>query len=192
MSYEIAFMLLLMGAALFAFVRELFPIEVMALGLLAILVVTGILDVGEALAGFSSTAVVAIGSLFVLSHALTKTGLLETIANRVADSAREKPWPMVVLLLVLVCFGSGILNNTAVVALSIPLVMRLCRRLDLSPSKILLPLSFASILGGTLTLIGTSTNLLVNAVVKDLDYPPIGMFECLLPAHSSLLPACFI
>jgi di/tricarboxylate transporter len=177
MSLEIAFMLLLMGAALVAFVRESFPIEVTALGILAILVVTGILEVPEALAGFSSNAVVAIGSLFVLSHALTKTGLLETLANRVADSAQERPWPMIVLLLVLVCIGSGVLNNTAVVALSIPLVMKFCRRLSLSPSKVLLPLSFASILGGTLTLIGTSTNLLVNAVVRDYGEAPIGMFE---------------
>ncbi len=177
MTFEIAFMLLLMGVALVAFVRESFPIEVTALGLLAVLVIAGILDGREALAGFSSTAVVAIGSLFVLSHALTKTGLLETAANRVADAAGEKPWPMIVLMLVLVCVGSGVLNNTAVVALSIPLVMKFCRRLGLSPSKVLLPLSFASILGGTLTLIGTSTNLLVNSVVRDHDQPPIGMFE---------------
>ena len=177
MNYEIAFMLLLMGVALVAFFREWFPIEVTALGVLAVLVITGILEGREALAGFSSTAVVAIGSLFVLSHALTKTGLLETIANRFADAARERPWPIIVLLLVLVCVGSGMLNNTAVVALSIPLVMKFCRRLELSPSKVLLPLSFASILGGTLTLIGTSTNLLVNSVVKDYNQPPIGMFE---------------
>ncbi len=177
MTFEIAFVLVLMGVALVAFVRESFPIEVTALGLLAVLVIAGILDGREALAGFSSTAVVAIGSLFVLSHALTKTGLLETAANRVADAAGEKPWPMIVLMLVLVCVGSGVLNNTAVVALSIPLVMKFCRRLGLSPSKVLLPLSFASILGGTLTLIGTSTNLLVNSVVRDHDQPPIGMFE---------------
>ena len=177
MSYEIAFMLLLMGVALVAFVRESFPIEVTALGILAVLVTFGILDVEDALAGFSSSAVVAIGSLFVLSHALTKTGLLETVANRIADAARKRPSPMIVLLLVLVCLGSGILNNTAVVALSIPLVLKFCRRLELSPSKVLLPLSFASILGGTLTLIGTSTNLLVNSVVRDFNQPPIGMFE---------------
>jgi len=177
MTLEIAFMLLLLGVALVAFVKEVFPIEVTALGVLATLVIAGILDVDEALAGFSSTAVVAIGSLFVLSHTLTKTGLLETVADWMANAARERPWPMVVLLLMLVCIGSGILNNTAVVALSIPLVMKLCRWLQLSPSKILLPLSFASILGGTLTLIGTSTNLLVNSVVVEAGATPLGMFE---------------
>lgn len=177
MNYEIVFMLLLMGAALVAFVRELFPIEVTALALLAVLVLSGILEVRDALAGFGSTAVVAIGGLFVLSHALTKTGLLETIADRMGEGARNRPWPMIVLLLALVSFGSGVLNNTAVVALSIPLVLKLCRRLQLSPSKVLLPLSFASILGGTLTLIGTSTNLLVNSVIVDANEPPLGVFE---------------
>jgi di/tricarboxylate transporter len=181
MTFEVAFMLVLMGVALVAFVREILPIEVTALALLAILVVAGILDVDEALAGFSSTAVVAIGSLFVLSHALTKTGLLETIANWIAGTSRDRSWPMIVVLLVLVCVGSGLLNNTAVVALSIPLVMRLCRWFELSPSKVLLPLSYASILGGSLTLIGTSTNLLVNSVVEDFGEPALGMFEFTVP-----------
>jgi di/tricarboxylate transporter len=177
MSFEVPFMLVLVGVALVAFVRESFPFEVTALGLLAILVVSGILDVEEALAGFSSHAAVAIGSLFVLSHALTKTGLLETIAGRIGEGAHRRPWPMIVLLLVLVCVGSGVLNNTAVVALSIPLALSLCRRFHLSPSSVLLPLSFASILGGTLTLIGTSTNLLINSVVEDSKQPSLGMFE---------------
>jgi di/tricarboxylate transporter len=177
MSYDVAFMLVLMGITLVTFVKESFPIEVTALGLLAVLVVAGILDVEEALMGFSSTAVVAVGSLFVLSHALTKTGLLETIADQVGNAIPQRPWTMIVMLLVLVCVGSGILNNTAVVALSIPLVMRLCRQLQLSPSKVLLPLSYASILGGTLTLIGTSTNLLVNSVVKDSNEPALRLFE---------------
>jgi di/tricarboxylate transporter len=176
-NFEVAFMLILMGAALVAFVKELFPIEVTALGLLGILVVTGTIDVEEALSGFSSTAVVAIGGLFVISHALTKTGLLETIADRIGDRAARRPWPMMVLLFILVCIGSGVLNNTAVVALSIPLVLKLCRRLDISASKVLLPLSYASILGGTLTLIGTSTNLLVSSVVESSSQPPLRMFE---------------
>lgn len=177
MNVEVIFMLCLMGAALVAFVKELFPIEVTALGVLAVLVLTRTIGVEDALSGFSSTAVVAIGSLFVISHALTKTGLLETIADRIGDRAHDRPWPMIVLLLVLVSIGSGILNNTAVVALSIPLVMKLCRRLGVSPSKVLLPLSYASILGGTLTLIGTSTNLLVSTVVEEANQPPLGMFE---------------
>ncbi len=170
-------MLVLMGAALVAFVTELFPIEVTALGVLAILLAAGILEPAEAMAGFSSTAVVAIAGLFVLSHALTKTGVLETIADRMGDRAVARPGPMMLLLLVAVGLGSSALNNTAVVAISIPLVMKLCRRLDLSPSTVLMPLSYASILGGTLTLVGTSTNLLISSLMEDAGTAPLGVFE---------------
>ena len=182
MTLAVALMLALMGLALVAFVTEALPIEVTALGLLAILTLVGILDVEEALSGFSSGAAVAVASLLVLSHALTKTGLLETVADRFGDRARRRPWLMVVVLLVLIALGSGALNNTAVVALSIPLVMKLSRQLGLSPSKVLIPVSYASILGGTLTLIGTSTNLLVNAIVIDAGERPIGVFEATGPA----------
>ena len=177
MTPEIILMLALMSAALVAFVRESFPIEVTALALVAILLVTGTIDIKTALAGLSSTAVVTIACLFVLSRALIKTGLLETVADRVADKGRTRPWPMIVLLLIAVAFGSGVLNNTAIVAMSIPLVMKLCRRIELSPSKVLMPLSFASMIGGTLTLIGTSTNLLVNSVVEESGKPSLGIFE---------------
>jgi di/tricarboxylate transporter len=177
MTPSIAFMLLLMGIALVAFVKELFPIEVTALGMLAILLASGVIEPRQAVAGFSSTAVVAIACLFVLSHALTKTGFLETIADQVGDRARTRPGLVMVLLLLAVGFGSGALNNTAVVALSIPLVMKLCRRIDLSPSKVLLPLSYASILGGTLTLIGTSTNLLISSLMEEAGARPLAMFE---------------
>jgi di/tricarboxylate transporter len=177
MTPEILLMLVLMAAALVAFVRESFPIEVTALALVAVLLVTGVIDIKTALAGLSSTAVVTIACLFVLSRALIKTGLLETIADRVADKGRTRPWPMIVLLLIAVAVGSGVLNNTAIVAMSIPLVMKLCRRIELSPSKVLMPLSFASMIGGTLTLIGTSTNLLVNSVVEESGKPSLGIFE---------------
>jgi di/tricarboxylate transporter len=177
MTPAIAFMLLLMGIALVAFVKELFPIEITALGMLAILLASGVIETREAIAGFSSTAVVAIACLFVLSHALTKTGVLETIADWVGDRARTRPELVMVLLLLAVSIGSGALNNTAVVAISIPLAMKLCRRLDLSPSKVLLPLSYASILGGTLTLIGTSTNLLISSLMEEAGERPLAMFE---------------
>jgi di/tricarboxylate transporter len=177
MTPEIIFMLVLMGLALVAFIREMFPLEVTALAVLAILVATRTIEIHDALSGFSSTAAVTVGSLFVLSRALTKTGLLETVADRAGRAARNKPWTMIVVLLVAVCAGSGVLNNTAVVALSIPLVLKLCRQLQLSPSKVLLPLSYASILGGTLTLVGTSTNLLVNSIIVDSGREPLRMFE---------------
>jgi di/tricarboxylate transporter len=183
---EIGFMLILMGLALVAFVREIFPIEVTALAIVAVLLITGIIEIDTAIAGFSSRAVVTIGSLFVLSRALIKTGLLETVADAISRKANHRPGLMTVVLLVAVAVGSGVLNNTAVVAVSIPLVMKLCRRVALSPSKALMPISYASILGGTLTLIGTSTNLLVSEVVVESGLPALGVFD-FTPMGSVLL-----
>ncbi len=179
-------MLILMGLALVAFVREIFPIEVTALAIVAVLLITGIIEIDTAIAGFSSRAVVTIGSLFVLSRALIKTGLLETVADAISRKANHRPGLMTVVLLVAVAVGSGVLNNTAVVAVSIPLVMKLCRRVALSPSKALMPISYASILGGTLTLIGTSTNLLVSEVVVESGLPALGVFD-FTPMGSVLL-----
>ena len=177
MTFEIFFMLALMSVALVAFVKEFLPIEVTALGVLATLVVSGIVSADEAVAGFSSKAVVAIGGLFVLSRALMKTGVLEVAAERLSESSKNRPWFGIGVLLCCTGVFSGFLNNTAMVALAIPLVLKLCGRLGISPSKVLLPLSYASIFGGTLTLIGTSTNLLVSAVVEESGERPFTMFE---------------
>jgi di/tricarboxylate transporter len=115
--------------------------------------------------------------MFVLSHALVKTGLLEAAAERLSNWLGSKRWMAVSILLLAVSLFSGLLNNTAIVAIFIPMVMTLCRRLHLSPSKVLIPLSYSAIVGGTLTLIGTSTNLLVSAMAEDAGEKPIGMFE---------------
>ena len=180
MTPDILFMLALIAVGLVLFIKEVFPIEVTALGLLAVLVISGLIDADEAVAGFSSKAVIAVAGLFVLSHALMKTGVLEVAAERLGEKSVKSPWLGIGVLLCAVGVFSGFLNNTAIVAIAIPLVMKLCRQLSLSPSKVLIPLSYASIFGGTLTLIGTSTNLLVSAVVEEADAPgvePFTMFE---------------
>ncbi|MQY64132.1 MAG: hypothetical protein GH143_07500, partial [Calditrichaeota bacterium] len=125
----------------------------------------------------SNPAVVTIGMLFVLSHALTKTGLLEVAAGRLSQMVGPRKWLGVTIMLVTVSLSSAFLNNTAVVAMFIPLAIDLSRRLRISPSKVLLPLSYAAIVGGTLTLIGTSTNLIVNSFVTEAGMPALGMFE---------------
>ncbi len=177
MTWSIAFVLFLLLVALACFVKEWLPIEVTALGLVGALLASGLLTVEDAVAGFSNKAVIAIGALFVLSHALTKTGVLEVAADRMTRIGKHSPWLAVMILLCAVGVLSGFLNNTAVVAIFIPLTMDLCRRIDVSPSKVLIPLSYASIFGGTLTLIGTSTNLLVSAVTEEMGAPAFGMFE---------------
>lgn len=124
-------------------------------------------DITQAVQGLSNKAVVTVGCMFVLSRALVKTGLLEAAAHRLSNWLGSRRWMAVSILLLAVSLFSGFLNNNAIVAIFIPLVMTLCRRLRLSPSKVLIPLSYSAIVGGTLTLIGTSTNLLVSAMAED-------------------------
>ena len=176
-TLEIAFMLAMILVALVLFVLEVFPIEVTAMGMLGLLLVTGILTVEEAVGGLSNKAVVTVGAMFVLGQALVKTGVLGAAADKLAEASGARPWLAMAVVMVAAAVLSGFLNNTAIVAIFIPLVVDLCRRFHVSPSKFMLPLSYAAIAGGTLTVIGTSTNLLVSAIAEDYGLAPIGMFE---------------
>lgn len=177
MSLSAILLLVFLVAALAAFVFELLPVDVTALCLLTALLLSGIVPLDEAFAGFANKGVLAIAGLFVLSHALVRTGYLEIMGHEISRRFGTRRWVGVAVLLGIVAVMSGFLNNTAVVAMTIPLAMDLCRRLGLSPSKVLMPLSFAAIFGGTLTLIGTSTNLLVSSLVEKSGGEPLGMFE---------------
>lgn len=177
MGFEALLLLVLLVATLASFVFEVLPLEVTAMCLLAALLLTGLVSLDEAVAGLSNPGVVTIGGLFVLSHALTKTGFLEIVADRLSGRFARRPWLGVAALLALVALMSGFLNNTAVIAMTIPLAVDLCRRFRLSPSRVLMPLSFATIFGGTLTLIGTSTNLLVSSLTAQAGLERLGMFE---------------
>ncbi len=177
MSAEIALMLVLLAATFVVFLLEVLPIEVTALGLLGILVAIGRVDIDQAVSGFSNKAVITVGCMFVISHALVKTGLLEIAADRFGRRLQHRQWLGIAVLLSIVGILSGFLNNTAVVAIFIPLAMDLCRRFQVSPSKVLIPVSYVSIVGGTLTLIGTSTNILVSALAEQAGEKPLGMFE---------------
>ncbi len=170
-------MLVLLIAAFAVFLLEVLPIEVTALGLLGILLALGRVDIDQAVTGFSNKAVITVGCMFVISHALVKTGLLEIIADRFGRRLQHRQWLGIAVLLAIVGILSGFLNNTAVVAIFIPLAMDMCRRFQLSPSKVLIPVSYVSIVGGTLTLIGTSTNLLVSALAEQAGEKPLAMFE---------------
>ncbi|MCH7824416.1 MAG: SLC13 family permease [Acidobacteria bacterium] len=177
MTFEIGFMLALIVVALILFVLELFPLEVTAMLMLAVLLAFGIVTVDEAILGLSNKAVVTVGAMLVLGHALVKTGVLAAAADRLANATGSRAWLTMGLVLVVASLLSGFLSNTAVVAIFIPLLIDLCRRFHLSPSKFMLPLSYVSIAGGTLTVIGTSTNLLVSAIAEENGLEPFGMFE---------------
>jgi len=159
------------------FVMEILPIEVTAMGAIGVLLLFDILSWQEATSGFSNPAVITIGAIFIMSRALVKTGFLEVFADFLAKKGGNQKWLTIFIFLLTVSIISGFINNTAAVAIFIPLAINLCQRFHISPSKVLLPLSYAAIFGGTLTLIGTSTNLIVSSVMEEYNMAPFSMFE---------------
>ena len=176
MTIEIAFFLLIIAGALILFIFEVFPMDVTALTLLTVLLVTGYLDLTEAISGFSNQAVLTVAAMFILSQALVKTGFVEVLGDRLSSLGRRS-WIGIAMFLLTTSIFSGFINNTAAVAIFIPLAVHLAQKFQISPSKLLIPLSFAGIYGGMITLIGSSTNLLVSAMVEDRGFAPLGMFE---------------
>jgi len=159
------------------FVMEILPIEVTAMGAIGILLLFDVLTWQETISGFSNPAVITIGAIFIMSRALVKTGFLEVFADFLAKKGGNHKWLTIFIFLLTVSIISGFINNTAAVAIFIPLGIDLCQRFRISPTKVLLPLSYAAIFGGTLTLIGTSTNLVVSSIMEGMNMAPFSMFE---------------
>ena len=177
MNFEILIVLSLIVLAFSLFVTEKFPLDVTALLILSILLIGQFLTIEEAISGFSNPAVITIGLLFILSYALQKTRILEYLIIRINKLvSRSKNLGLGVYLLT-IAIASALMNNTAIVAVFMPVTIRLAHQYKVSPSKLLIPLSYAAIMGGTLTLVGTSTNLLVNAIYVDNGGVSLGMFE---------------
>ncbi len=159
-----------------AFVTDRFPPEAVALAGAVALLLSGILSPGEMLSGFSNPATVTVATMFILSAGLQKTGALAAVGAGLMRAAR---WPWLLLLLVMVVTGamSAFVNNTAAVAVLLPLVLLAARERKLPASRFLIPLSYASQFGGVCTLIGTSTNLLINSIAIQAGLPGFSLFE---------------
>jgi di/tricarboxylate transporter len=173
---EIALVLLILVGAVVLFATEKFPVDFVAIMVLGILLITQLVTVEEGISGFSNPATITVGAMFVLSAALTKTGALQTVARLLVRLGRY-PLVLMMLLIPIAAFPSAFINNTPVVAVMLPLVLAVCARRKFSPSKFLIPLSFASQFGGVCTLIGTSTNLLVSAISDRAGFGAFTMFE---------------
>ncbi len=177
MTFEIAFVLGLIILAFILFVTEKFSLDVTALLVLSILFLGNFLTPAEAISGFSNPAVITIGLLFVLSNALQKTQILEYLIVRINKLVTRSRILGLGIYLFTIGIASALMNNTAIVAIFMPVTIRLAHQYRLSPSKLLIPLSYAAIMGGSLTLVGTSTNLIVNAMFVEHGGTPLGMFE---------------
>jgi len=177
MTWEIAFVLGLLLLALLAFVWEKYPPDVVALAVFSILLLSGVLPKEKAMAVFANPAPITVAALFVLSSALVRCGALDYLSSWF-EKVAVLPYQLVLfLLIVLVGFISAWINNTPVVVVFVPVVLNLAKKMKLPASKFLIPLSYASVLGGACTLIGTSTNLVINGILVDRGQPSLSMLE---------------
>ena len=158
------------------FVTDRVRTDIVGLMIVVVLGALGILEPKTLLLGFSNEALVTIAAMFVLSAALMRSGLVRALGGKLAEFSRGSPVRFMVMALSAVCFMSAFINNTPVVVVFIPAVLTVCARLGASPSKFLMPISFASMLGGSCTLIGTSSNILIASYAAGIDFE-VGMFE---------------
>jgi len=176
-SFEIGLVFALVVLALIAFAVERFPIDQVAMAIPIILLVTGVIDPETALSGLSSPATVTVGAMLVLGLGLLKTGAIDAI-GRWARAAPLGGIDTRVFVLCLVVAGvSPFLNNTAVVVVFLPVFLGLAQSMDTSPSRILVPLSYSAILGGTVTVLGTSTNLIVYEMARTRGLTDLTIFS---------------
>ena len=177
MTTQIAIVLALLIVALVLFSLERIPIEVVAILLVMALVLTNTLTVTEAFAGFGNDIVITIAGLFILTGGLAKTGVIDLVGRRLHRAAGESEFRMTALIMFAAAFCAAVMKNTTTTAMFLPVVLGIAARRNISPSKLLMPLAFGAILGGTCTLIGTSTNLAVSGALPRYGIQPFTMFE---------------
>ena len=175
MSWEGWFTLLVVGGTIFVLARELVPPAMAVLSAVVVLLLSGIIDGDQALAGFSNEAPVVVGALLILARAVDVSGILEPIVGRLFKGASGRS--LMARLLFPVTLFSGFLNNTTLVAMTVPPVIELTTRRRLAASHFLIPVSYAAVLGGVITAIGTSTNLTVSGLLRESGMPPLELFE---------------
>ncbi len=177
MTFEILFVFLLLGLALFLFATDYVSFDVAALIILVCLLLSGILTPAEGFAGISNPATITIAAMFVLSDGIRRTGILKTAGDFFCERMRTNFYTWLFIMLIFISFASSFMNNTAVIMVFIPIIIDIASKLNISPSKLLIPLSFAGIFGGVSTLMGTSTNLLVNSIMEDRTGATFSMFD---------------
>lgn len=177
LPFEQWLLIAIIAASTALYVTNRLPTEVTATATLVALMATGLLSPAEALSGFSSTATITVAAMFVLSAGLMRTGALEVATIYLGRFAKGSARRLLLLLALVETPASAFMNNTPVVVMMIPVVVSLCRQYNLRPSKFLLPVSYFAVLGGTITLLGTSTNILVSELYRKAGGPGFGLFE---------------
>ncbi|MEO6588220.1 MAG: SLC13 family permease [Pyrinomonadaceae bacterium] len=173
----IAITLILLLLALVLFGSEKLPVDVVGIILVIGMVVFGVLNVQEAVAGFGNDIIITIAGLFVLVGGLIKTGLVDLIGRRLYQIAGNNEFVLTSLIMLVAAASASVLKNTTTTAMFLPVVLGLANKAKIPPSRLLMPMAFGAILGGSCTLIGTSTNLAVSGAIKRYGMEPFSMFE---------------
>ena len=176
LSLEPVIFVAILVLAFFLFSREIFPLEISALLVLVLLVFTGILESAEALSSFGNQSIIMIGSLFVLVSGLNKTGLIKRLEAQLLAVGGKSKHVSFAIVLVLVAFVSAFVSNAATLAVTIPVVVSMAEKFGDSPRKWLMPVAFASVLGGMNTLVGTSTNIIISSLLPDYGISSFSLF----------------
>jgi di/tricarboxylate transporter len=175
MSFALVVTLLVLVGLIVALALEKWPAELVMLSALLVLVCCGVVTLDDALKGFSNAAMLTIAALFVVGAGLQATGAIEFLSRLLLG--RPKPGTPLLRLIGPVAVLSSFMNNTPLVAFFLPIFVHVAKRLRVSPSKLLIPLSYAAVLGGTCTLIGTSTNFVIDGAMRAARMPGLGMWE---------------
>lgn len=192
-SFHMWFVLALTGVVIVLFVREKLPLEVTSILMLTALLLFGQifplpdasgrnqLDAMALLSGFANPSLIAVLALLVMGQAMIHTDSLRALTNLFVTTTQKMAWLSIISIMVFVMVSSAFLNNTPLVIIAIPLVQSLAKAVGMSDSRVMIPLSYVAILGGMMTLIGSSTNLLVSSTMSELGYEPLGFFDFLVP-----------
>jgi di/tricarboxylate transporter len=162
---------------LILFISEWLPVDITALTIMVLLIVLGLVTPEEGISGFSSSATITVMAMFILSAGIARTGAIQVVSELLLKWGGKTSSQQILALGVIAGPISGVINNTAVLAVFLPIVEDLCRQQRISPSKLLIPLSYASILGGMITVIGTSTNILASGLSDKLGYGTFSLFQ---------------
>jgi len=177
MTLHIGLLLVIILVALVLFALERVPVDVIALGVMVTLILTGMLTPVEAFSGFGSTTVLLIFGLLVQTEALTRTGVVDYAGRMIYRYTGSSPNRVLIIVMVASAVVGAFMSNTASTAFFVPLVIGIARRAKMSPAKLLMPLAFSSILSSSVTLVSTSSNILISELMTRYGLAPMGMFE---------------
>ena len=177
MTLEIAILFLIIAMMVIFMALEKFPTDTLAVTVMVVLIVGGFVSPAEGIAGLSNPAVVTILSLMILTIGLETTGVITSIGRRLKPLIKGKEWRTLLVLLVIVASCSALISTTAIVIVFMRILLKLSKKMPMNLSRLLIPLSFAGILGGSCTLLGTSTNLIVSAIAEENNIQEFRIFE---------------